>query len=132
MISKLSPNSFLFSVNEGRKYPITSKKREAIGCQASFCALFGVFELAILSDSNNNTDSWCASNKPSFEYGSSFKLPAAKGSQYPSMNGGEFSFQLKQFEVYSISVTITINNIFRNNEQWDRRRKEAILIYFHK
>jgi hypothetical protein len=95
---KRCPHSFLFSVNEGSKYPITSGDKTAIQCWSGGCAVFGgsVFsdELVIKSDSNNNTNSWCAAN------GSSFNLPAAKGSQYPSINGGEEHFQLKQFEVY--------------------------------
>ena len=73
--------------------------------------MFGTYgELGIASDSNNNTDSYCNAN------GTSFKLPAAKGSKGPSINGGEFNFQLKQFEVYKVTVRITINIIFRNNE----------------
>jgi hypothetical protein len=76
-------------VNEGSKYPITSGDETAITCYSSSCAVFGSWELGISSDSNNNTDSWCNAN------GDSYKLPAAKGSQYPSINGGEYNFQLK-------------------------------------
>jgi hypothetical protein len=93
-ISKPSPHSFLFSVNEGSKYPITSGDETAIRCESGFCAWFGGGELVIWSDSNNNNHSNCYAN------GNGFKLPAAKGSQYPSINGGENNFQLKQFEVY--------------------------------
>jgi hypothetical protein len=79
-------------VNEGSKYPITSgEKTTAIECNSGYCAVFGTSgnELFINSDSNNNTNSWCYAN------GASFKLPAAKESQYPSINGGEKKFQLK-------------------------------------
>jgi hypothetical protein len=101
--SKPCAHSFLFSVNEGSKYPITSGDTEAIQCYSDWCPCFGAGgnELAILSDSNNNTSSYCEAN------GASYKLPAAKGSKEPSINGGEHNFQLKQFEVYSVSVKIT-------------------------
>jgi hypothetical protein len=112
-ISKPGPHSFLFSVNEGSKYPITSGDATAIECWSGVCARFGAWELVIASDSTNNTGSWCKAN------GASFKLPAAKGSQYPSINGGEEYFQLKQFEVYKVTVRITIIIIFRNNEWRD-------------
>ena len=53
----------------------------------------------IKGNSNNiATGNWCNANR------SSFKLPSAKGSSFPSMNGGEYNFQLKQFEVYKVSV----------------------------
>jgi hypothetical protein len=103
--------SFLFSVNEGTKYPISGGDTAAIQSWSGCCAVFGEWELAIYSDSNNNTDSYFNANR------ASFKLPAAKGSKYPSINGGERYFQLKQFEVYKVSVIITINKIFRNNER---------------
>jgi hypothetical protein len=90
------PHSFLFSVNEGSKYPITSGDRWAIRCLSGYCARFGDGEIAIASDSNNRTDSYCLANRDSFN------LPAAKGSKYPSINGGEHNFQLKQFEVYKV------------------------------
>ena len=89
----------------------------AIICHSYWCAWFGVCELVIFSDSNNNTLSFCQANKDSF------KLPAAKGSQYPLINGGDRNFQLKQFEVYKVSVTITINIIFRNNEWMEGGRE---------
>jgi hypothetical protein len=76
-------------VNEGSKYPITSGDRWAITCRSGWCAAFGTngLELVIVSDSNNNnTSCWCAAD------GDSFKLPAAKGSQCPSINGGEQRF----------------------------------------
>jgi hypothetical protein len=87
-IPKPCPHSFLFSVNEGSKYPVTSGDTKAIRCHSGYCALFGEKgdELFISSDSNNNTDSCCVSNR------ASFKLPADKGSQYPSINGGEEHF----------------------------------------
>jgi hypothetical protein len=94
-IPKPCPHSFLFSVNEGSKYPITSGGERAIVCYIDWCAVFGAYwELVIESDSNTRTDSCCYAN------GDSFKLPTAKGSNYPSINGGEEWFQLKQFEVY--------------------------------
>ena len=37
-VNKPSPNSFLFSVNEGRKYPILGGDRGAILCDSDFCA----------------------------------------------------------------------------------------------
>jgi hypothetical protein len=100
---KPSAHSFLFSVNEGSKYPITSGDTRAIECWSGWSAVFGDWELRIFSDSNNNTDSYCNATR------ASFMLPASKGSQYPSINGGEKNFQLKQFEVYSVSVRITFN-----------------------
>jgi hypothetical protein len=95
-IRKPCPHSFLFSVNEGSKYPITSGDTKAIWCYRDCCAGFGTGgnELCIWTDSNNNTLSYCNAN------GASFNLPAAKGSKEPSINGGEHSFKLKQFEVY--------------------------------
>ena len=124
-ISKPDPNSFLFSVNEGSKYPITGEDSEAIGCNSGYCAAFGGTggsrDLVIRSDSKNNTSSYAYANLESF------KLPAAKGSEYPSMNGGKNNFQLKQFEVYSVSVRMTFNTIFRNNEL----RKSETLRLFH-
>jgi hypothetical protein len=98
-------------VNEGSKYPITSGDTTAITCGSDYCARFGGGELVIDSDSNNHTYSFCNANR------ASFKLLAAKGSQYPSINGGERNFKLKQFEVYKVSVRISINIIFRNNEE---------------
>jgi hypothetical protein len=97
-IRKPSPHSFLFSVNEGSKYSITSGDRDAIQCDSRYCALFGTSgnELVIHSDSNNNTESYCNANCDSY------KLPAAKESYYPSMNGGEEFFVLKKFEVYKV------------------------------
>jgi hypothetical protein len=59
---------------------------KAITCYSSYCARFGYDELDICRDSNNNTDSSCHANRDSF------KLPAAKGSEYPSINGGEKNF----------------------------------------
>ena len=89
-------------MNEGSKYPITGGEEKAIGFYSRCCAEFGDRELLIASYSNNNTESWCVANRDSF------KLPAAKGSESPSMNGGEHYFQLKQFEVYKVFVRITI------------------------
>ena len=88
---KPCPHSFLFSVNEGSKYPITSGGRWAIECWSGWCAVFGTggYELVIFSDSNNHTKSYCNANRDSF------KLPAAEGSEYPSINGGKYNFQLK-------------------------------------
>ena len=94
MIDKRSLNSFLFSVNESTKYPIIRGDRVAIRCHEGWCAMFGDAELVIFTDSNNRTRSWCIAN------GDSFKLPTAQGSEYPSLNGGEKIFQLKNFEVY--------------------------------
>ena len=119
--SKACPHSFLFSVNEGSKYPITSGDGKAIECRSDGCAVFGWLELGIQSDSNNNTDSYCNANR------ASFKLPAAKVSEDPSINGGDHNFQLKQFEVYKVTVRITINIIFRNDE----RREVARLRMTH-
>ena len=104
-------------MNEGSKYPITSGGTRAIWSGSGWCAGFGWGELVIASDSNTRTDSFCQANKDSF------KLPAAKGSQYPLINGGDRNFQLKQFEVYKVSVTITINIIFRNNEWMEGGRE---------
>jgi len=62
--SKPDPHSFLFSVNEGSKYPITSGDKEAIRCHKDFCALFGTCgrELGIYSGSNNQSYNVCYAN----------------------------------------------------------------------
>ena len=88
-IRKPSNHSFLFSVNEGSKYPITSGDTTAIRCLSGGCAIFGCSQLVIASDSNNNTRSWCEAN------GDSYILPAAKGSEEPSINGGNHNFKVK-------------------------------------
>jgi hypothetical protein len=86
-----SHHAFLFSVNEGRKHPITGADRSAISCNSDFCALFGTEgnELVIWSDANCNTDSYCLAKNPSFN------LPSPKGKEGPSMNGGEEDFKVK-------------------------------------
>ena len=53
----------------------------------------GATELVIGTDSNNNTASLCQAKRDSF------KMLAAKGSQYPTMHREKQQFQLKQFEV---------------------------------
>ena len=61
-VDKPDPSSFLFSVNEGSKYPITgAADTQAIGCWSSYCAMFGRYgiDLGIESDSNKNDKSWC-------------------------------------------------------------------------
>jgi hypothetical protein len=90
-VEKPSLHSFLFSVNYGSKYMITGGDKSAISCNSDFCALFGTEgnELVIWSDSNCNTDSYCLAKS------SSFNLPASKGKEGPSMNGGEEDFKLK-------------------------------------
>jgi hypothetical protein len=101
-------------VNEGSKYPITGGEEKAIYCDKGYCARFGEDgnELMIWSDSNNKDESSCYCLD-------SYNLPAGKGSRFPSMNGGKFDFQVKQFEVYSVMVRININIIYRNNERKD-------------
>ena len=49
-------HSFLFSVNEGSKYPNTGGDSHAIKCDSGYCASFGTggWDLWIKSDSNNN------------------------------------------------------------------------------
>ena len=113
IIHKPDPHSFLFSVNEGRKYPITSEGTRGIMCSSGCCAIFGHEEIVINDDSNDSEYNYC------FAYRENFILPSSIGSQYPSINGGDKSFQPKQFEVYSVSVRITINIIFRRNEWRD-------------
>ena len=63
-IHKPCPNSFLFSVNEGRKHPIRRGDRKAISCHSWCCAQFGDggWELVISRDSNKNTKSHCNAN----------------------------------------------------------------------
>ena len=114
-MEKPSRHAFLFSVNEGRKYLITGGDKSAISCNSDFCALFGTEgnELVIWSDSNCNTDSYCIAGC------SSYNLPASKGKEGPSMNGGEEDFKLKQFEVYSVMVRMKIDIRYRNNERWE-------------
>ena len=60
-ISKPSPQSFLFSVNEGTKYPITGGDRESIVCYSGRCAVFGKggWELQISTYSNIHNDNFC-------------------------------------------------------------------------
>jgi hypothetical protein len=110
-------------VNEGSKYPINSGDTTAIICNSGRCAWFGDWELRISSDSNNNINSFCSANR------ASFKLPAAKGSQYPSINGGKRDFHLKKFEVYKVTVRVIINIIFRNNERKERAIQRDCFIY---
>ena len=99
-------------MNEGSKYPITGGDRQAIRCGSHFCAGFGKgvwIDLGIYSDSNNNTDSECFANKPSF------KLPPAKGKDCEegssSINGGKSHFKSKEFEVYRVFVRIILIKI---------------------
>jgi hypothetical protein len=72
-ISKPCAHSFLFSVNEGSKYPIAGGDRTAIESNSDYCAIFGTvgIELRIWSNSNTNNKSWCYAKKDSF------KLPVA-------------------------------------------------------
>ena len=42
---KYSPQSFLFSVNEGRKYPLIEGRDHAICCYRDWCATFGDLEI---------------------------------------------------------------------------------------
>jgi hypothetical protein len=105
-ISNPGPDSFLFSVTEGgSKYPITSGDRKAIQSWSDRCAVFGYGEIAIASDSNCNTHSYCIAEHPSFW------LPAARWSGSPLINGGDRDFQVKQFEVYKVNVREVINNV---------------------
>jgi hypothetical protein len=86
----------------------------------------GATELVIGTDSNNNTASLCQASRDSF------KMLAAKGSQYPTMHREKKQFQLKQFEVCKVSVRIIIKIVFRNNERRkgasQRDRKPYLLI----
>jgi hypothetical protein len=68
-VFKTDPQSFLFSVNEGIKYPITHRDRHAISCWPYYCAMFGEkgLEFYIVSESNNNSDSHCYSEMCSFD-----------------------------------------------------------------
>jgi hypothetical protein len=54
--------------------------------------------MAIYSDSNKNSESYCRANEPSF------RLPAAKGlganARDSSIDGGKGCFRSKEFEVY--------------------------------
>ena len=108
-----SPHTFLFSVNEGSKYPITGGDKVAVVYNRDYCAMFGGGDLVIHSESNKNTHSGC------YARSASFMMP---GILYPLMNGGEEHFQLKQFEVYSVTVRVTINIISRSNEGRERVR----------
>jgi BTB/POZ domain-containing protein KCTD9 len=108
---KPCPHSFLFSVNENRKFPIMRGGIDAIERRSDLCAVFGDYELSIYGYSNSTLSSYCLSNRDSFN------LPSAKGRKEPSMNGGERNFQLKQFEVYSVTVRVAINIIFRKYER---------------
>ena len=62
LIHKHDPHSFLFSVDEGRKYPITGAERSAITFGTSECLVFGTtdhHDLVIDSCSNKSDGSWC-------------------------------------------------------------------------
>jgi hypothetical protein len=108
---KHDPESFLFSVNEGSKYPITRGDRDAIGCYSYCGAKFGKYtgDLEIASESNKNSDSRCRANQPSFN------LPAAKAKgsdkKSSSINGGKKKFKSKEVEVYRVFVRIIIKNV---------------------
>ena len=115
-ILKPSPHSFLFSVNEGIKYPITSGDNNSILCRSDFCAVFGTggnfCDLAIFSYSNNNNSSYCKPNRPSYN------LPLASGwfsqKDSSSINGGDKNFKIKEFEVYRVTVIyIFIKSLFQ-------------------
>ena len=112
-------------MNEGSKYPIRRGDRTAIYCDSEWCACFGSYELYIYSDSDNSASSYCQANRDSFN------LPSAKVSNEPSINGGYKNFQLKQFEVYSVSVRITINIVFRNYERSEGVRETFSSIFIN-
>jgi len=67
-IFKRDSHAFLFSVNNGSKYPILGGNRVAIECHSDYCACFGTGgnELVIRGDANKDDRSWCNANKPSF------------------------------------------------------------------
>jgi hypothetical protein len=98
----------MFSVNEGSKYPITGGDRDAINCDRDRCEVFGkgFCDLVIGSDSNNNSNSGCYTNEPSFN------LPPAKGEGCEefssSINGGKRNFKSKEFEVFKVFVRIIL------------------------
>jgi hypothetical protein len=89
---KPDPRSFLFSVNEGAKYPNTGGDSNAIKCDSDYCAMFGTggWDMWIKSDSNQNAESGCRASKPSF------MLPPAMGegceSDSSTINGGKYRF----------------------------------------
>jgi hypothetical protein len=59
----------MFSVNEGSKYPITGRDRDAINCDSVYCAVFGTSshcDLLIYSESNYSAKSACFANQPCF------------------------------------------------------------------
>ena len=105
-IEKPDPCSFMFSVNEGSKYPITEKDSQVIECNSNDCVRYGEngAELVIYGDSNSNDNSQCLANNPSF------KLPPAKGQDCEkgssSINGGKRTFKSKEFEVYRVFVRL--------------------------
>jgi hypothetical protein len=110
---KHDPRSFLFSVNEGSKYPVTAGgESNAIRCDSGYCALFGTggWDIWISSESNNNTSSGCRAIMPSF------KLPAAKGKGCENdssiINGGKYRFKSKEFEVFRVFVRIIFFNVY--------------------
>ena len=72
------------------------------------CVSFGdlaIKEYAYLEREKEEEKSWVCP-------GQYFSLPVAEGSELSSLNGGEFYFILRHFEVYSVSVSITIYIIF--------------------
>ena len=99
---KKSPQSFIFSVNDHAKYPITDQEQNSIRCDVNWGPNFGNCELVIVNDSNLNSDSWC-------ENGICYKLPGTWLSSYPKMNGGLRNFQALELEVFKVYVSVSIN-----------------------
>ena len=92
--------AFLFSVNEGSKYPIAYPDKCAIVNHGHACVVFGdacVSDLWISNYSNQNSDSCCRA-------GGHFNLPRAKwrgaNARDSSIDGGKGRFRSKEFEVY--------------------------------
>ena len=105
-ISKPDSCSFLFSVNEDCKYPISGRDREAIVCNSNYCAPFGKDgrDLEIRSETNNKDFGRCLANMPSFNLPPAQGYASEKGSS--SINGGKINFRSKEFEVFQVFVSI--------------------------
>jgi hypothetical protein len=97
-IKKVGPKSFIFSLYDKRKYCLASEDQTAIGCYTKWAACFGNGDLSISGNSNTDSESYCNANRDSY------KLPNAWFKTHPSLNGGEYNFTSKEFEVYQVMV----------------------------
>ncbi len=93
------------SVNFKQKFPIQNEDGwGAIYCYSDYGAAFGYLgEIDIHGDGTG----YCCHDYV-------YKLPKADGSVYPALNGGEYRFQLKNYEVYQVKVSYKHNYYLGN------------------